>query len=106
MPVDFGDRQDRMRIRWLIEDVLRGSVVDYNGPGITVALPSTPDKHILVRVLELMGFRNTCVAYFPLGTDSPPDHLRHQMHKWGFDQAPGSYWLFYKFEPHGEGDHV
>jgi len=98
---NFGDRPDteRLRIRWLIEDVFKGKLASYNGPSITVAMPSTPDKHGLIRVIELLGFRTVEVSWFPIGGDNPPTHLRHQMHKWGFDDPPGSFYLYYKFRP-------
>lgn len=104
LQVNFYDRPDRFKIRWIIEDILGGYMASYNGSGFTLAMPKGESKYLIIKLLEHLGYEAADVCWFPLGTDKPPEHLRHQFHKYGFDDPPGSFWLYYKFEPRKEGE--
>ena len=45
--------------------------------------------------LEALGLFNCDLYKFPLGTDKPPMHLRHDS-----NGIPDSCWLFASFKPH------
>lgn len=99
MSTMFHDRPDaeRMAIRAAIED-LGGEVSGYSGTGIQAALPRrwTPIEHALRPFGLTMD--EASLHLFPLGSDAPPEHLRHD------GRYPGSkgYWLYATFQPKGE----
>ena len=88
--VTFCDLSDRIRLalRDAIENA-GGYVAGYLGPYVQVALPrpSAP----FFEAMEAIGLELdvNSLHYFPLGSDAPPDHLRHH----------GGYWLYGNFAP-------
>jgi hypothetical protein len=100
--VPFAQQLDEIRMAILhIIDDLGGDSHGYIDGGITVAVPrEIPAKWNLVRTLEICGLRAATWAYFPLGTDNPPDSLRHD------GSYPGSkgFWLFCHFTTQPEGN--
>lgn len=85
--VDFADQLDHVRhfVRDLI-DALGGHVEVYNGKSLTVAMPNGHRHGLLKSVLSEIGLYPGESWRFPLGSDAPPNHLRH-----------GGYWYFTNF---------
>jgi hypothetical protein len=72
-----------------------GLVRGYHGPAVQVAIPrpSAPFFQAMDEAgLELLI---DSLHHFPLGTDAPPDRLRHG--------RPRGYWLFANFVPREGG---
>jgi hypothetical protein len=88
--------EQRMAYRDAVENA-GGSVAGYNGEWLQVALPRPCGPFF--RAMELAGLElnDASLHYFPLGTDRPPDDLRHD------GRYPGSrgFWLFGRFQPKG-----
>jgi hypothetical protein len=88
--VTFCDLPDRIRLalRDAIEDA-GGYGAGYLGPYVQVALPSPAGPFF--QAMEDVGLEldENSLHYFPLGSDAPPDHLRHQR----------GYWLYGNFSP-------
>lgn len=84
----------RMEFRRRIE-AAGGEVQGYNGECVTVAVPNPPrpfrDDMEHAGLVEAGGS-----WYFPLGSDNPPDSLRHD------GRYPGSkgFWLIMTLRPH------
>jgi hypothetical protein len=49
----------------------------------------------LTHALETLGMKQIDLYKFPLGSDNPPDHLRHESHG-----IANSCWLIANFRPH------
>ena len=86
--VGFADQPDdtRMFVRHVI-DMLGGYLDSYNDGAILVAMPNDHRHGLLRAVLSEAGFVPNGSFRFPLGSDSPPAHLRHN----------GGYWYFSRF---------
>ena len=93
--------EERMAYRQAIEDA-GGFVVGYSGPYVQVAIPRDDQACFPGPVNRFYGqmkaagleYRDGSGHWFPLGSDHPPDHLRHD------GRYPGSrgfwyYGLFY-----------
>jgi hypothetical protein len=78
----------RFRLRDAIEEA-GGYVAGYYGPYVQVAIPRPSGPFF--RAMEEAGLEldEHSLHFFPLGTDQPPDHLRHQR----------GYWLYGNFSP-------
>jgi len=87
----------RFAAREMIEDC-GGYVAGYVPGGLTVALPRVGALR-LINQMVMAGFADRGGCLFPLGSDNPPDSLRH----FGSGSAaaprgdrPG-YWLYWRF---------
>lgn len=49
---------------------------------------------LLLEIMSKFGLKNSDLYKFPLGTDKPPMHLRHESYG-----QPDSSWLIANFEP-------
>ena len=89
---DLPDAQ-RMRIRDAVDDAF-GEVDGYDGECIRVSLPR-PVQPFLVAMREAGLERVGDLWCFPLGSDKPADHLRHD------GSYPGSkgFWCYGRFKP-------
>lgn len=76
----FADRDVKFRMAAReIVDSCGGMVSGYHGGCLQVALPSDRDSCVeLTRGLEALGLEGEQRwTYFPLGSDNPPESLRH-----------------------------
>lgn len=95
MPDDF-----RMKIRDIVYE-FGGMVAGYYDGSCQVALPSDRDKcREMTQELEHAGMvADSKLVWFPLGSDNPPDSLRH--HGIGTASCPigerPSYWKYRNF---------
>jgi hypothetical protein len=87
----------RMAIRAAVE-AAGGMVATYIGPYVQVAVPDPPEP--FYDAMEAAGLEpvRRSAHFFPLGTDAPPAHLRHD------GRFPGSkgFWLYANFAPASE----
>ena len=74
-----------------------GEVEDYQGAGVQVALPNPSGPFFLAMEEAGLDFVTSSLFFFPLGSDAPPEHLRHAMAKYGPNR---SFWLYARFVPH------
>ena len=72
---DLPDEQ-RMAYRDAVENA-GGYVADYDGEWIQVALPRPCGPFFHAMELAGLELHDASLHYFPLGSDQPPDHLRH-----------------------------
>lgn len=86
------DGEQRMFIRTEIEQ-LGASIAAYQGTGLLVALPNTDKKHLIHAIMDNHGYPLKQSHYFPLGTDKPPDTLRHHCPGYPKQDQPG-WWYF------------
>ena len=86
----FHELPDRIRLaaRDAI-DAAGGSVAGYRGPYVQVAIPSPSGPFFGAMEAAGLELDERSLHYFPLGTDAPPEALRHH----------GGYWLFGNFSP-------
>src|SRR5579885_299193 len=84
----------RMALRAAIE-AAGGQVAGYLGPCVQVAIPNPPGPFYAAMGEAGLELDGRSLHYFPLGTDAPPRHLRHDGH------YPGSagFWLYGNFRP-------
>jgi hypothetical protein len=86
----FSDLPDHLRLaaRDAI-DKAGGLVAGYCGPYVQVAIPRPTGSFF--QALEEAGLEldERSLHYFPLGSDRPPEHLRHH----------SGYWLYGNFSP-------
>jgi hypothetical protein len=92
----FCDSPDR--IRMALRDAIDsagGYVAGYYGPYVQVAIPRPSGPFFLAMDEAGLELDEHSLHFFPLGTDAPPDHLRHDC------RYPGSkgFWLFGNFSP-------
>lgn len=84
----------RMALREAIE-AAGGYVATYVGPYVQVAVPDPPEPFYAAMEQAGLELARCSAHYFPLGTDNPPAHLRHD------GRFPGSkgFWLYANFAP-------
>ncbi|HEV3256593.1 MAG TPA: hypothetical protein VG013_06930 [Gemmataceae bacterium] len=81
----FCDLPDRIRLaaREAI-DQAGGYVAGYCGPYVQVAIPSPAGPFFLAMEAGGLELDEHSLHYFPLGSDQPPDQLRHHRGYWLF----------------------
>ena len=86
----FCDLPDSIRLplRDAIEDA-GGYVAGYYGPYVQVAIPYPSGPFLQAMEAAGLELEEHSLHFFPLGSDSPPQHLRHY----------GGYWLYANFSP-------
>jgi hypothetical protein len=86
----FCDLPDRIRCaaRDAI-DAAGGHVAGYGGPYVQVAIPHPSGPFFAAMEAAGLELDKHSLHYFPLGSDSPPAHLRHHR----------GYWLCGNFAP-------
>jgi|GEM_PF-4194036 len=88
--LSFCDLPDRIRLP-ILDAVFEasGDVAGYFGPYVQVAIPRPSGPFF--RAMEDVGLEldENSLILFPLGTDKPPEHLRHH----------AGYWLYGNFSP-------
>jgi hypothetical protein len=76
----FSDQPDQLRqsVCNAVYDA-GGMIAGYYGGAVQVALPADPDAcRKLADSLRALGMRGeNSITWFPLGSDNPPDSLRH-----------------------------
>jgi len=80
------------RIRLAARDAIDqagGYVAGYCGPYVQVAIPRPAGRFFEAMEAAGLLLDENSLHYFPLGTDHPPEHLRHR----------GGYWLYGNFSP-------
>jgi hypothetical protein len=94
----FCDLPDRIRMaaRATI-DAAGGDVARYFGPYVQVAIPNPSGPFFAAMEAAGLELDDNSLHYFPLGSDAPPEHLRH----FGPINASGQpgYWLYGNFSP-------
>ena len=92
----FCDLPDRIRLaaRAAIE-AAGGLVAGYCGPAVQVAIPRPADPFLAALEAAGLELDEASLHFFPLGTDAPPERLRHHG---GYRGSPG-YWLLGRFTP-------
>jgi hypothetical protein len=99
-PIAFADlpHDRRMALRAAIE-AAGGHIATYIGPYVQVAVPDPPGPFYEAAEAAGLELVRRSAHYFPLGSDSPPAHLRHD------GRFPGSkgFWLYANFLPRPEG---
>ena len=78
--------------RWAMREAIEaaGAIVLGYGDGMSVGLPNPAAESIAA--IERSGYRvRKDLYYFPLGSDQPPDTLRHACLKYGDVRG---FWLF------------
>lgn len=101
-PIAFCDLPHPIRFAFLdcLSDISgrNGAVFHYTGQGITIAVPRDrfSDCEQLAR---RFGLAHKNLYYFPLGSDNPPEHMRHDSPSY-----PGSrgFWLYAHYAPIAE----
>jgi hypothetical protein len=88
--LEFCDLPDRIRLaaRDAIYDA-GGDVAGYCGPYVQVAIPCPAGPFFDAMDAAGLELDEHSLFFFPLGTDAPPQHLRHHR----------GYWLFGNFSP-------
>jgi hypothetical protein len=92
--------EHRDMIRDLV-DMHDASIESYGGNGFSLALPADWENlTALVKLLTKLGWneRDGSRHYFPLGTDNPAAHLRHNFYKYQRPSDDPGYWMFAHFE--------
>jgi hypothetical protein len=86
----FHDLPDRVRMaaREAIDEA-GGYVAGYCGPYVQVALPNPAGPFFQAMEAAGLELDEHSLHYFPLGSDHPPEHLRHQR----------GFWLYGNFSP-------
>jgi hypothetical protein len=86
----FCDLPDRIRLaaRDTIDDA-GGEVAGYYGPYVQVAVPFPSGPFFTAMDAAGLELDEHSLHLFPLGSDAPPEHLRHH----------GAYWLYGNFSP-------
>lgn len=84
--------------RWHFRDSVEaagGSVEGYDGVYMIVALPNPAGPFFTAMDSVGLELEESSLHYFPLGTDNPPDSLRHD------GRYPGSrgFWQFGRYRP-------
>jgi hypothetical protein len=76
-----------------------GHIAEYYGPAVSVAIPNPSGPFYTAMDEAGLVLDERSLQYFPLGTDSPPDSLRHD------GRFPGSagFWLYGNFTPQPAG---
>ena len=84
----------RMVLRDAI-DIAGGEVAGYYGPFVQVAIPNPSGPFFKAMEEAGLVLDERSFQLFPLGTDNPPESLRHD------GRYPGSkgFWLFGNFSP-------
>lgn len=86
--------------RFAIYDAIDALQCQTHGTGETGALSVAVAKGqfaALVDILHRLKMRHVGLYTFPLGSDQPPAHLRHESHG-----QPDSCWLIATFKPEAE----
>ena len=84
----------RMAFRDAI-DIAGGQIEGYCGADVQVSIPSPSGPFF--EAMELAGLEliESSVYLFPLGSDSPPQHMRHD----GRYKGSKGFWLYARFTP-------
>lgn len=97
-PVAFAAAPEEYRtaVRAIIED-MGGHVSGYSNDGLCIALPrDDKDRAAITHILDRLGWPCRDKALCSLGTDNPPDYLRHHGPYNPPTDAP-AYWMFGQF---------
>lgn len=87
----------RDAIRQVVKDYA-GDCISYEGGFLTVALPADKDqKWLLIQTMPHYGMKLIDMAYFPLCTDKPAEHLRHRCPTYQKPNDRPAYWLYAHF---------
>jgi hypothetical protein len=78
----------RLALRDAIDDA-GGYVAGYCGPYVQVAIPYPAGPFFQAMDEAGLDLDDNTLHFFPLGTDAPPEHLRHHR----------GYWLYGNFSP-------
>jgi hypothetical protein len=72
-----------------------GRVAGYSGPAVQVAIPNPSGPFFAAMEVVGLVLDERSLPFFPLGSDEPPQYLRHD------GPYPGcrGYWLYGKFTP-------
>jgi hypothetical protein len=84
----------RFRLRDAITDA-GGEVAGYYGPYVQVAIPRPAGPFFQAMEDAGLELDEHSLSYFPLGTDKPPESLRHDGR---YPQCRG-FWLYGNFSP-------
>jgi hypothetical protein len=99
--MNFCDLPDdvRMRFRGVVEGA-GGLVEGYHGPCLQVACPNPWGPFNTAMEAAGLTLVEGSLYAFPLGSDSPPESLRHD------GSYPGSkgFWLYARYQPRQGGD--
>ena len=93
LPYRNRDWPGRLAIMRALENVGSALHCGYVRDGFTAAI-GRERYGDTVDAMRAHGFRCVQLVYFPLGTDTPADHLRHDSHG-----IPACCWLLAEFQP-------
>ena len=94
--LQFCDLPDAVRLS--LRDAIDragGHVAGYYGPYVQVAIPRPSGPFFLATEEAGLELDERSLHFFPLGTDAPPDHLRHD----GGYRGSKGFWLYGNFSP-------